>query len=162
MELTRRAVFLFSAGVLLKADAPSVVRVTGNSEPGERLIVTGRILRPDGKTPASGVTLSLYHTDAAGIYGQGSGQPADIARLKGRLVTGSDGRYEIVTIRPGHYPGGGVPAHIHASANGVVLPDYLFAGDRYLAESHRGFRMALQRGGDGVWRGTRDIVLQSK
>ena len=152
---------MMSATVLVKADATGVVRVTRDSEPGERLIVTGRILRSDGKTPASGVMLSLYHTDAAGIYGPGSGQPAEIARLKAKLVTGADGRYEIVTIRPGHYPGGGVPAHIHAAVNDVVIPDFLFAGDRYLADGHRGFRMDVRRSGDGVWRGTRDIVMQS-
>ena len=152
---------MLSAGALVKGDDAAVLRVTRDSEPGERLITTGRVLRADGKTPASGVTLSLYHTDAAGIYGQGSGQPSEIARLKGRLVTGADGRYEIVTIRPGHYPGGGVPAHIHAAVDDVVIPDFLFAGDRYLADSHRGFRMEVRRSGDGVWRGTRDIVLQS-
>jgi protocatechuate 3,4-dioxygenase beta subunit len=137
-----------------------VAHVTSDSEPGERLVVTGRILRADGTTPASGVVLTLYQTDSVGIYGPGSGRPEEVARLKGKLVTGADGRYEIVTIRPGHYPGGGVPAHIHAAVDGVTIPDYLFAGDRYLKGGEGGFAMQVRRGADGVWRGSRDIVLR--
>ena len=151
---------MMSAAALLKADAGSVARVTADTEPGERLIITGRILRADGNTPASGVTLTLYQTDAAGIYGPGSGQPSEIARLRGRLVTGADGRYEIVTIRPGHYPGGGVPAHIHAAVNAVTIPDYLFEGDRYLKDEHPGFRLQVRQDAARVWRGSRDIVMK--
>ena len=70
------------------------------------------------------------------------------------------GGNEIVTIRPGHYPGGGVPAHIHASVDGVVIPEFLFAGDRYLKGGQEGYVMQVRRGSDGVWRGSREIVLR--
>jgi protocatechuate 3,4-dioxygenase beta subunit len=80
--------------------------------------------------------------------------------LRGRLVTGTDGRYEIVTIWPGHYPGGGVPAHIHAAVNGAVIPDYLFDGDRYLKDVHPGFRLQVRQDAARVWRATRDIVMK--
>ena len=92
MKLTRRALLMTSVTVLVKAEAASVARVTTESEAGEQLIVTGRIVRSDANTPASGVTLTLYQTDAAGIYGKSSGIPAQIARLRGKLVTGADGR----------------------------------------------------------------------
>lgn len=93
-------------------NAPSMVTVAGQDEPGERLIVTGRTL--DGRTPVAGVSLYVFHTDIHGRYA------IDIAdlnaaelnpRLHGSLRTDSKGRYQYETIRPGSYDNG--PAHVH-------------------------------------------------
>ncbi|NOT33546.1 MAG: hypothetical protein HOP12_05165 [Candidatus Eisenbacteria bacterium] len=58
------------------------------------------------------LVMSVYHTDVRGYYGETS-QAAPIARLHGWVRTDSLGRYEVRTIRPGAYPTGGIPAHIH-------------------------------------------------
>lgn len=93
-------------------DAPSTVTVAGPTEPGARLIVTGRTL--EGRRPVAGVSLYVFHTDAHGQYA------TDIAdlnaaelnpRLHGALRTDSQGRYQYETIRPGSYDNG--PAHVH-------------------------------------------------
>ena len=111
------------------------------NEPGERLVVTGIVFAADGKTPIEGVELYVYHTDIAGLYNLNSRSSSD-PRLKTRLWTNADGRYEFRTIKPGPYPQGGVAAHIHFV---LAAPDVdkhhfeiLFAGDRFLdAETRR-------------------------
>lgn len=37
-------------------------------EPGERLVIEGTVFDPDGVTPAPGVTVYAYNTDAKGYY----------------------------------------------------------------------------------------------
>jgi protocatechuate 3,4-dioxygenase beta subunit len=93
----------------------SHIVIAGPNEPGARLIITGRVVGRDGK-PRGGVVIEAHHTDASGIYlaeGARGPNPKVAARLFGRLATAADGTYQIDTIRPGSYPGGGVPAHVH-------------------------------------------------
>src|SRR5512134_1672562 len=50
-------------------EAPAALTSTmriGVGEPGERLVITGTIYQNDGRTPAAGVVLYAYHTNAAG------------------------------------------------------------------------------------------------
>src|SRR5262245_25213602 len=100
----------------------SVLVLAEPSEPGTRLVVAGKLLRPDGR-PAGSQRVGVYHTDAKGEYGihptRRSYPPARDARLSGWLVTNPQGRFEVRTIRPGHYPGGGTPEHIHFIVGGV-------------------------------------------
>src|SRR5688572_14617398 len=58
---------------LAAADAPSKVVVAGIDEPGERLVVTGRVL--DGMTPVAGVSIYVFNTDADGAYARGMKSP---------------------------------------------------------------------------------------
>jgi protocatechuate 3,4-dioxygenase beta subunit len=179
MEFTRRA-FIGTLPALAVAlpelhasvDANSAT-IASASEPGQRLVVTGTIVGTDGRTPLANMRLSLYHTDTDGYYSR----PVDDsrnARLRGSLVTDASGRYEIRTIWPGHYPGGGNPRHIHVHFAGPDVPEhwidsFLFEGDRYLrsVEAERSaaagrqfaYVMAMTRGGDGIIRCTRDIRL---
>ena len=99
---------LFLAAVA-NAKSPKV-KIASDSEPGQRLILTGHVVDPDGKPVR--VMLYAYHTDARGLYrpdGSFRGEP----RLKGTLLTAPDGSYEIDTIRPAPYPNRNIPAHIH-------------------------------------------------
>jgi protocatechuate 3,4-dioxygenase beta subunit len=94
------------------ADAPSMVTVAGQDEPGERLIVTGRAL--DGGRPIAGVSLYVFHTDVRGRYATDiiDLNAAELnPRLHGSLRTDSKGEYQYQTIRPGSYDNG--PAHVH-------------------------------------------------
>ncbi len=93
-------------------DAPSMVTVAGQDEPGERLIVTGRTL--DGRQAVAGVSIYVFHTDARGRY---AADMTDLhaaelnPRLHAWLRTDAEGRYQYATIRPGNYDNG--PAHVH-------------------------------------------------
>ena len=116
------AVFLFTAQApqVAEKNAPAKIAVTSKEEPGERLIVSGRVWGPDGKTPVSGVSLYVYQTDKDGIYSKPVNDSRN-PRLRGYLRTDADGRYEYSTIKPGSYPNTNNPAHIHYV---VTAPGY--------------------------------------
>ncbi|MET0647910.1 MAG: protocatechuate 3,4-dioxygenase [Pyrinomonadaceae bacterium] len=149
--------------------------LTNAGEPGEPLVVSGRIFAADGKTPISGITLYVYHTDARGLYSEkdGQGGPPD-PRIKGSMKTDKDGRYEFRTIRPASYPGTSNPQHIHAKVFGAgyterTIPEYWFDDDPLITTAtsaryaHLGTFspvVSAKRGGDGVFACVRDIRLE--
>lgn len=114
-------------------------------EPGDRLIVEGRVLASGGM-PVAGAELVLYHTDNTGCYSLGCKDErnpgARNARLTGTLTTDAQGRYQIRTIKPGQYPGtGGPPAHIHyelrIGQRPMVPLELIFEGDSRLTPEIR-------------------------
>lgn len=145
---------------------------------GEPLIVEGTIYQPDGHTPASGVLLYAYHTNPAGIYPRPAGEYGQArwhGALRGWLRTTCDGRYRIETIRPGRYPDGGIPAHIHMTVmpeggKEYFIDDIVFTDDDLVDARYRAREPGV--GGSGIvtpvkdasrtWRVTRDIVLPKK
>ena len=147
--------------------------IVGDSERGEPLVITGRILAPDGRTPLEGMTLYVYQTDATGVYTTSGGDNRG-TRIHGVMRTGADGRYEFRTVRPGSYPGSRQPQHIHAYVSGPGYPEYWideyhFADDPFISDDVRkqdggkgnlSSLLTLTRDADGVWRGTRDIVAE--
>jgi len=167
-----RAVLLISwaAGGVAEASGPCAratpsATLAGPGEPGERLVVTGTVFAPDGVTPAAGVFLYVYHTDAKGYYSRERGAPP---RLQGWMKTGPDGRYEYRTIVPAPYPGRAIAAHVHTQLwGGGYAPqwntDLLFEGDPFLTgkerdESGRLGRFAFIRPASRDERGVRHVV----
>jgi len=149
--------------------------IVSDNEPGQPLIVSGRILAPDQKTPLEGITLSVYQTDATGVYSTtgGNGDNRN-TRIHGSMRTNSEGRYEFRTIKPGSYPKTRNPAHIHAYISGPGYPEYwideyLFDDDPFVQDDVRrrlgnkgnfSSVLKLTRGSDGILRGERDIVIE--
>jgi len=147
----------------------------GFHQSGQKIKVTGAVYENDGRTPAEGVILYVYHTNQDGIYPTRSGKRASgHGYIREWLQTGKDGRYTFYTLKPGSYPSGTEPAHIHLI---VLEPDgkyywlgsYHFAGDPLLTEAERHPKapragspglLDLKKKGD-LWVGQRDIVLGS-
>ena len=164
--------------VMIRRPAPTRLswrtQLVSDGEPGQPLIVRGAVAAPDGRTPAPGVTIYAYNTDAAGYYGENRTEYPP--RIYGWMKTDAAGRFELRTILPGHYPGMRVPAHIHFSLWGAGYPlqwvdELKFAGDRYLtpamlSEAAREgvFRtiQPLARVEDGALCGSFRIRLQSR
>jgi Dioxygenase len=99
---------------------PSVLQLAKPGESGKPLVIRGRVVDVRGN-PLPGVSVRVYHADLHGEY----------TRLDGRLTTGTDGRYEVRTIRPGSY--GGYAAHVHYVVTRGASQQYfqlLFADDR--------------------------------
>ena len=151
-------------------------RIAPEGEPGEPMLVSGRVYGPDGRTPAAGILVYAYHTDVTGLYttrGDETGNGRRHGRLRGWMRTNAEGRYEFRSIRPAPYPGRVDPAHVHMTISGPGRPEYWidsiwFADDPLVTPEARrhltgrgGFDpvIRLTRGPDGVLVGTRDIRL---
>ena len=148
-------------------------QIASPEEPGERLVVSGTIFAPDGKSPLPGIILSVYQTDATGRYSTSGGNNRN-TRLHGSMRTNGEGRYEFHTIKPASYPGSKIPAHIHAYVSGPDYPEYWideywFDDDPFVTTEERrkitaagSFNpiLKLTRTSDGVLHGTRDIKIE--
>lgn len=158
------------------ASLPATVRLASPDEPGEPLLLTGRVLTSEDGRPARGVVVYAHHTNADGRYAGGSAETPwsrRHGRLRGWVRTGADGRYAFETIKPGPYPGRNVPAHVHlfigeAGRRPYYVDDVVFAGEfgvtpAYLAAQElRGGSgvVRLQRKADDGWLAVRDIRLE--
>jgi protocatechuate 3,4-dioxygenase beta subunit len=160
------------------ADPPWSIRMAPEGEPGEEMTVSGTVYGPDGRTPAAGVLVYAYHTDATGYYTPAPGATGNglrHGRLRGWMRTNAEGRYEFRSIRPAPYPNRVDPAHVHMTVSGPGYPEYWidsiwFEGDPRITpeisarqlSGRGGFRpiVRLERGPDGALRGTRDIGLE--
>jgi len=125
-------------GPFYSTGAPIREKIAGDEELGEPLRIEGRLYDvADCRTPLSGWGLDIWQADNNGDYYDG---PATDYRLRGRVVTDSDGRFAFETIKPGNYALGNSfrPAHIHFrvySPQGVVAltSQLYFEGDPYLS-----------------------------
>ncbi|MBT0771909.1 protocatechuate 3,4-dioxygenase subunit beta [Kineosporia sp. J2-2] len=109
---------------------------------GERIVVTGRIMDGEGR-PVRNQLVEIWQANASGRYiHQRDQHPAPIDPNftgVGRCLTGDDGSYRFVTIRPGPYPwrnhrNAWRPAHIHFSLFGTdftqrMVTQMYFPGD---------------------------------
>lgn len=149
------------ATILLLA-LTSTMQIAPPPDGGERLIITGRILQADGRTPAPNVTLFAYHTNTKGVYVERGGKPYG---LSGRLRSDANGRYRIETIRPGGYPGRRDPAHIHLvlEPSQTYIDELVFDDDPRTdsVRGKRGYAIVKVVKRNGVWTGTHDIVLRA-
>lgn len=158
------------------ATLSAAIRLAPEGEPGEPMVLRGTVYRPDGRTPAAGIVLYVHQTDAAGLYSRGTAESEWSRRhglLRGWLRTGADGRYEVLTVKPGRYPDGREPAHVHIT---VLEPgkdpdwvdDVVFAGEPGVDDRYRSRQrsrggpgiLTLRRDEAGRWLAERDIVLE--
>lgn len=157
------------------ADVSPIVQLVTKDEPGLRLAIKGRAYEADGTTPIPNLVLFLYQTDATGVYNRNNGswkQP----RLHGWVKTDSQGRFTIFTIKPGSYPRGRTPAHIHVVVRfpGPAprwLDSFLFADDPLLTTEQKEQARAagrfsniiqLTKDQEGTLHGVRDIRISRK
>ena len=92
----------------------SRARIAPAGEPGIPMVIAGRVFQRDGRSPAPGITVFAYHTDATGIYDVRSNGPHSW-RLKGWALTDGAGRFDFATIRPAPYPTRREAAHVHVN-----------------------------------------------
>ncbi|HZG54465.1 MAG TPA: hypothetical protein VEZ40_20355 [Pyrinomonadaceae bacterium] len=159
----------------LPAQLNSETRIAAASEPGVPMEASGVVYQPDGRTPAPGVILYAYHTDAGGIYPPAPGATGHArrhGRLRGWIKTNARGEYKFVTIKPASYPNRAIPSHVHlivkeAGKNEYYIDDVEFEDDPLLTPRERAGRrkaggagvVRLTRGVDGIWLARRDIIL---
>ncbi len=135
---------------------PHILYLPGYAEAGPRLQVYGVVYKADGKTPAPGVVLYLYHTDQQGYYstkGNDKGWGKRHGHIRGWLRTNEKGEYKFITLKPAAYPNRKAPAHIHATIkepglNEYYIDEYLFDDDPLLTQEERGKQPG--RAGNGI------------
>ena len=118
--------------------------------------INGVVYKADGKTPAPGVILYVYHTDGSGHYpkkGDETGWAKRHGYLRGWMKTDDQGAYKFVTLRPAPYPGRTDPAHIHITIKEPGLKEYyidefVFDDDPLLTAEKR--QKLDNRGGSGI------------
>jgi protocatechuate 3,4-dioxygenase beta subunit len=130
--------------------------LAGFFEQGTKLHLKGIVYKPDGKTPAEGVIIYLYHTDNKGIYPTKGNEKRWDKRhgyIRSWLKTNAKGEYECWTIRPASYPNSYNPQHIHMTIkepgkNEYWIDEIHFSDDPMLtAEAKTIFQ---NRGGSGL------------
>ena len=76
----------------------NVLTIAGKNESGERMVISGKVFKSDGKTPYSNVILYAYQTDSEGYYSK-SGKEQGAQKWHGRLhawcKTDRYGKYQI-------------------------------------------------------------------
>jgi protocatechuate 3,4-dioxygenase, beta subunit len=130
------------------------------NEPGPKLVVSGIVYKPDGKTPAKDIVLYVYHTDQSGKYTNRNNEKGYAGKngyIKGWIKTNAKGEYKFYTLKPAPYPGSNIPAHIHPvikepGINEYYIDEYLFEDDPFLTRAEK--NRQEKRGGNGIIRTT--------
>ena len=135
--------------------------------------LTGTVFQADGKTPAKGIILYIYHTDARGHYSPSAAQVDGRlhGHLRGWVTTDANGKFTLHTIRPAPYPNGSIPAHVHILVKEpgktvYYIDEVWFNDDKLVTDRLR--KEAEHRGGSqiitltrehNVWRGVLTVTL---
>jgi protocatechuate 3,4-dioxygenase beta subunit len=93
-----------TAGPYFLAGSPRRRSLVEPGISGDRLVLTGRVLTR-GCRPVVGARIDFWQADGDGVY------DVEGYRLRGHQLTDAEGRYRLVTVVPGRYPGR--TEHIH-------------------------------------------------
>jgi protocatechuate 3,4-dioxygenase beta subunit len=154
----------------------AIVDLAGADEPGARLVLEGVVTNLDGM-PAKDIIIYAHHTNAAGLYADGSTETTWSRRhgkLRGWALTGADGAYRFNTIKPAPYPDMTMPAHIHLTVGETgrlpyYIDDVVFDGEFGVTKRYRDaqeFRggsgiVTLEMTAGGAWLARRNISLEA-
>jgi protocatechuate 3,4-dioxygenase beta subunit len=130
---------------MMRPGDADLTHFNGGEALGERIIVTGNVLDEDSR-PVRNALIEIWQANACGRYAHRAdqhGAPLDPHFSGvGRALTGEDGAYRFMSIKPGAYPWANHhnawrPNHIHYSIFGAGLATRLvtqmyFPGDPLL------------------------------
>jgi len=130
-------------GPFHRAGAPFRGKITPPLEPGDVLLITGRVWALDTRQALAGVVIDIWQANKAGRYDNDDPRnppKADQFTNRARIITDEQGRYEYETIHPGPYkigPRTWRPPHIHylvrARGYKTLVTQLYFKGDPHQA-----------------------------
>ena len=162
----------YGQGPFYTANAPLLQnnQLADIAEPGNRVIISGRVYNLDCLKVIPDTEIDIWHADDAGNY-DNTGY-----NLRGKVITNSQGFYIFESIKPGLYLNGSNfrPSHIHFKITppgfSTLITQLYFTGDPYIstdaaASIDSGVFDATNRiiplslNANGVLEGTWDIVI---
>jgi catechol 1,2-dioxygenase len=171
-------------GPFYRFGAPFQTKLAGPDEPGERLIISGKVYSSDCRSQLPNTLIEVWQANNAGQYD--TNKPGNFTEhvdfhLRGMMLTDQQGNYEFETIMPGRYPippnlpglekyaGVMRPAHIHFRVSEMLhvplTTQLYFKGDPYIGNDPWASNkpsMAIDLKQDGkVLHGTLDLVLNN-
>jgi len=165
-------------GPYFRQGSPYRAKITPPMEPGEVLVVRGRVWAHDTKRPLAGAVLDIWQANAKGRYD--NDDPKNPPRKgvylnRARLVADESGYYEYETVKPGRYQIGRNqwrPAHIHYLVRSpgyqTLVTQMYFKGDpmnskdRFIKRTLITDATAIKTEHGSYWLDTFDIVLAKK
>src|SRR5262249_26342446 len=105
-------------GPFYRPGAPFRTRLYDDGEPGRVLVISGTVVARNGR-PLAGALLDSWQASAAGRYDSDDPRTPpkpDAFRLRGKVKTDREGKYQFETVWPSPYqvgPDQTRPAHIH-------------------------------------------------
>ena len=122
------------------ASVASSSRIAPVGEPGTPLTIRGNVVDDRGVAVPNAIVFA-WQTDANGRYDR-PGTPAHSWRLRGWARSDARGAVTFQTIRPGAYPNGQEPAHVHFTVETddderYFTSDLQFADDPLLQKRSR-------------------------
>jgi protocatechuate 3,4-dioxygenase beta subunit len=128
-------------GPFYRAGAPWRTALCDADEAGEPLRIAGHVTSAAGCAPLAGATLDVWQANAEGFYDTNDPARPDpsLYRLRGRLKTDAEGRYQFETVLPGNYGQGRFvrARHIHllvtCPGHEPLVTEIYFEGDRHNA-----------------------------
>jgi protocatechuate 3,4-dioxygenase beta subunit len=149
----------------LESGQKGFIQLAKREEPGEPLVIYGRVIDRNTNQPIQDASLFLYQTDSSGIY-NAAGGPDVQARIRGTLQTNESGCFKIKTILPGDYPGQKNSRHLHyiINANGYKeLKSLLFfkgfTTENITSEGPLAV-VDIKKEKNGTWVGSIDVSIE--
>jgi catechol 1,2-dioxygenase len=171
-------------GPFYRFGAPFQTQLAGTDEPGERLIISGKVYSSDCRSYLANTLIEVWQANNAGQYD--TDKPGNFTehvdfRLRGMMLTDEQGNYEFETVMPGRYPippnlpglekyaGVMRPAHIHFRVSEILhvplTTQLYFKGDPNIANdpwARSKPSMAIDLKQDGKFlHGNLDFVLDN-
>ena len=115
-----------------RPDAAHHLLLAPADEPGQRLLILGRLLRQDDGQPVAHHAFDVYQADHTGDYREAVAGVEASARLRGTVRTDSLGRFLISTVLPGDYGSTADNRHIHMAVAGARPDAYDFYFKQYI------------------------------
>ncbi len=143
-------------GPYFKAGSPETANLYQAGIPGTKLVLTGYVLTPDCQ-PVAKALVDFWQADGNGQYDNNG------YTLRGHQYTDAAGRYQLVTVVPGLYPGRTEHIHVKVQApNGPVVTTQLFFPGVQSNQTDSIFNaslvMSIQENTDGLQGGFNFIV----
>lgn len=157
-----------SLGPFYVVGTPLVDDLNRHGQPGDPLLLSGRILSAaSGTPPIAGARIEIWQTDGRGDYHPpGSGHyddyPEAAVDLRGTVISGADGAYQVRTLVPGAYAPR--PRHFHlritAPGHAPLVTQLYVTGDGLLRQPGGDCRHAqLEATPDGLRYQAPDVFL---